>query len=295
MTNRTQILLFLALLAVAEAMLAFTSRHVDMHSAAGAFVMLGTMWAPGLIGMAVQLGGTNSLSGMGWKPGKPVYLAIGYLAPLLYGGIPVLIAAATGNGVLNPHRWAIGAGHWGLPPTIANGLLLLATVVTLPGLIMGLGEEIGWRGFLVPKLARHFGFWGIVNVSAPIWLAFHLPGMVLMGYRGAGTPFWWSLLCFSGMIYAASVLLTWLRLKSNSVWPAAISHATHNTFIQIMFGLAMNGNARTPWLVGEFGILTPIAFGLLAALLLRWGGVPRTAGEAEYQADRDAQRSVAMA
>lgn len=278
MTPRAQLNLFLGIVAAAELALAFAGTRVDMHAGAGALVMLGIMWAPGMVGMGIQLAANRSLRGLGWLPGKPLYLAIGYLAPLVYGGLPFLLAAAIGHGTLDPHRWAIGAGHWGLPPTIVNGLLLLGTVVILPGLVMGLGEEIGWRGFMVPRLAERHGFWGVVNRSAAIWLAFHLPGMFLLGYNGPGTPLWWSLLCFAALIYGGSILFTWLRLRSGSFWPAAIAHATHNSFIQIMFGLAMHPDGSTAWLVGEFGALTPVCLGILVALLLHWGGIPTTPG-----------------
>jgi uncharacterized protein len=281
MDDRKQITAFLVALAVVESALAAAAVRVDPRSGAGGAVMLATMWAPGLIGLAVQFAGARTLRGMGWKPGRLRYLAIGYFAPLIYGGLPFLISAAVGAGALNPQRWAVGAGHWGLPPTIANGLLLLGTVVLLPALVMGLGEEIGWRGFLVPKLARLFGFWGTVNASAIVWLVFHLPGMILLGYRGAGTPLWWSLLCFAALVYGGTVLFTWLRLRSGSFWPAAIAHATHNTVIQIMFGLAMIYNGVTPWLVGEFGLLTPVALGAAALALVHWGGVPATEAAAQ--------------
>ncbi|HEX8669334.1 MAG TPA: CPBP family intramembrane glutamic endopeptidase [Allosphingosinicella sp.] len=267
---------FLAIVALAEAALTVAMQRVDPSSTAAALVMVGIMWAPGLAALGVQLAFERTLRGFGWKPGPARYFGAAYAMPFLYGGLCLLAAQALGAGEINFDRWAAGAPNWGMPPHALYGMLIQMTVFLLPGIVMGLGEELGWRGFLAPKLGRLFSFWGVVNVSFVIWLAFHLPGMVFGGYHGQGTPLWYSFLCFSALLYPGTVLLTWLRFRSNSLWPCVLYHGAHNAFIQIMWNSAFRPDETGPWLLGEFGAVTPVVFGLLLFLLVRARGVPRT-------------------
>ena len=49
------------------------------------------------------------------------------------------------------------------------------------------GEEIGWRGFLVPELAKVLPFTGVALVSGLIWASWHYP-ITAVVYRDAGLP-----------------------------------------------------------------------------------------------------------
>ena len=125
----------------------------------------------------------------------------------------------------------------------------MAVVGTAISLFSATGEEIGWRGFLVPALAERFGFWGVSMISAAIWTAYHLPLIFFAGYSGQGVPLGYSLACFCAMVFAISPLLTALRLRSGTFWTTALMHASHNLFIQSIFASAFNPTATTPWLV----------------------------------------------
>jgi uncharacterized protein len=258
MSAKKQLSWFLGILAIAEAALTYAMTRVDPHGAAGAAVMVGVMWAPGLVGMGIQFWVARSLRGMGWGIGRKRYLAAAYLVPMAYGFLPFLAAVTVGHGSWTFHQWADVSGRWGLPATIPTGFLLATTLFLLPSMLMGLGEEIGWRGFMVPKLQQMGGFWFVANASYPIWLAFHLPGMFFGGYHGIGIPIWWSFLCFAALLYPGTVFFTWLRIRSGSIWPCALAHGAHNLFIQMLFALAIKWDATTPWLVGEFGALTAL-------------------------------------
>jgi membrane protease YdiL (CAAX protease family) len=238
-------------------------------------LMLGVMWTPGLVALGVQLSSEHNLRGFGWKPGAARYWALAYIFPFVYGGLALVAAQALGGGSISFERWSHGAVRWGLPEHALFGMLIQMTVFMIPGIVTGLGEEIGWRGFLVPRLARLFGFWGVVNTSFLIWLAFHMPGMLGGAYRGDGTPLWYSFICFAALLYPATVLMTWLRLRSRSLWPCVIQHAAHNCFIQVMWRSAFKTNDLSPWLLGEFGVLLPILSGLMVVALIVSTGLPR--------------------
>ena len=175
-------------------------------------LMLGIMWTPGLVALALQLAVRRTVRGFGWAPGPARFYAIAYLLPLAYGGLALVAAQLLGAGTIDFQRWATGAGRWGLPEHALYGMLIQMTLFMIPGLVTGIGEEIGWRGFLVPKLSERLGFWGIVNVSYVICLAFDLPGVFGGGYHGNGTPLPYALLCFAAVLSPGTVFLTALRL-----------------------------------------------------------------------------------
>lgn len=258
---------FVGLSLVGSLALALAFQGIDPFSTLGNVLGLLAMWLPALAALAVKCLGERSLRMDGWRAGPPRYWLAAYIAPLLYGGIPFALAAAIGTGEFNGERLAIGAGNWGLEPTVGNGILLLTTVLILPGLLMALGEEIGWRGYLFPRLVARYGFWSAVNIGAVIWFAFHVPGLAAGLYGPAELPLWWSLALFAGLIWSGSLFYGWLRLKSGSIWPVALAHAAHNTFIQMLFGLGFTSDGTTPYLAGEFGILTVVLMAGTAAIL----------------------------
>lgn len=269
-----------------EVLLSVLMKKISPRSASAAGLMLGVMWTPGLVALAVQLCSERTLRGFGWKPGAMRYWGLAYVFPFVYGGLALVVAQALGGGTIDFDRWSHGAARWGLPEHALFGMLIQMTLFMIPGIVTGLGEEIGWRGFLVPRLVRFFGFWGVVNASFVIWLAFHMPGMLGGSYRGDGTPLWYSFVCFATFLYPATVLMTWLRLRSGSLWPCVIQHAAHNCFIQVMWRSAFKTNDLTPWLLGEFGVLLPMLSGLMVIGLLVKVGIPSSDLMLQQQHDR---------
>lgn len=127
--------------------------------------------------------------------------------------------------------------------------MLFGTVILLRSTASALGEEIGWRGFLVPELAKQMSFTKLSVLTGLIWAVWHSPILLFADYN-AGTNRWFAL---GVMVTAMSFVMAWLTLKSNSVWPAAISHASHNLYIQAIFDQLMRNTVRTLWYTTEFG------------------------------------------
>jgi membrane protease YdiL (CAAX protease family) len=124
----------------------------------------------------------------------------------------------------------------------------------VPNLVMALGEEIGWRGLLVPELAKITSFTKTALISGIIWAAWHMPVIFLTGYyQGEGTPVVYSAACFAVMIVSGSFAYAWLRLKSGSLWTAAFLHASHNVFLDALSRITGN-TGITAYIIGEFGI-----------------------------------------
>jgi membrane protease YdiL (CAAX protease family) len=127
--------------------------------------------------------------------------------------------------------------------------------VPLPLLIncfAGFGEELGWRGFLWPLLRGRFTFLAATAILTPVWLAYHIPG-VLDGVYGS----------IGGLPAFATALLGWVLFigvvtdRSRSLWPAVLCHAAWNTYLETSYTGLVDGKPVPSFtgtgLVGEFG------------------------------------------
>jgi membrane protease YdiL (CAAX protease family) len=229
------------------------------------------MWCPGVAALASALVYRRSLRGFGWGPGKPRYLALGYGLPLLYAGAAYIAVWLTGLGrFYDPRGVADTATRFGFGGRAPEVAILVWAAVTLPVMvpvacITALGEEIGWRGFLAPELAKLVCFRRTALLSGIVWGLWHLPLILFDGCSG-GTPAWYSLSCFTALILDAGVVFAWLRLCSRSLWPAVIRHAGHNAVIQSFLNPITGDTGPTPYLIGEFGLALALA-GVVAGII----------------------------
>jgi membrane protease YdiL (CAAX protease family) len=105
-------------------------------------------------------------------------------------------------------------------------------------------------------------------ISGAIWAAWHVPVIVGADYN-SGTPAWFAIPCFAVSVISMAFPLAWLRMRSASVWPATILHASHNLFIQSFFDQVTVDTGPTKYLVGEFGALLAGTIAVTAWLVWR--------------------------
>jgi membrane protease YdiL (CAAX protease family) len=206
----------------------------------------------------------GDIASLGLSRFAPRYALAGYLIPLCYAAVAYIAVWSTGLGGFPSTEgiaklaaqvgWHVTAPASFIPPYF----LLVATTFMVGSVAHALGEEIGWRGYLAPRMVARLGFtWGAI-LSGAIWACWHLPIMIFGNYN-AGTPFWFGFTCFASFVIASAVIMTWLRLKSNSVWPSVIMHASHNAFIQTFFTpLTAPRGTLTAYAIDEFGFVTPL-------------------------------------
>ena len=101
-----------------------------------------------------------------------------------------------------------------------------------------------------------------------LWSAWHAPVLFLANFAGE-TPRAFAIACFTTSLVGMSFVYAWLRLRTGSLWPAVVLHASHNVFITPIFSMLTVANAYTPWAIDEFGYLLAIASLLLAAVAWR--------------------------
>lgn len=198
------------------------------------------MWSVGLAGVITLLVVDHSVRDLGLRLCHPRYAAIAAAVPLIYC-LAIYVPV-----------WVSGVGGF------RGGTYVLARAAAAPfhllvNLVLAAGEEIGWRGVLVPNLARISGFATTALLPGAIWAVWHYPDILLFGYN-ADTEIAFALCCFSISLIGLGIFLTWLRLASNSVWPAILFHAVHNTFLWGVFERATQNGKFTAYITTEFGI-----------------------------------------
>lgn len=227
------------------------------------------MWCPGLAALVTCKYLGRDLSTLGWKWGNSRYQIICYLIPLAYGAVSYALVWLGGfGGFYNSQFVGLVSKDLGLGPmptwlTIPVYFLFTATISVIMDLATVLGEEIGWRGFLVPELAKRHGFAATAIISGLIWAFWHYP-LLLFGDYHPDTPVWFYLPLFTLLVPAINFVWTWMRLKSGSLWPCVVLHAAHNTFIQRFFDPLTVYNKKTPYVAGEFGVALSVVSILMA-------------------------------
>jgi len=231
------------------------------------------MWMPALAAFATcrLLKIDPATLGWSWRPAR--YEGLAYLLPVFYA-TPVYVACW----IFVPHSLGFGvladaaAESYAMPrsPGVAAllSIIVFATFGLVRSLASALGEEIGWRGFLLPRLIGRFGFSGGCLISGCIWALWHYPALLLADYN-SGTPKLYALICFTMMVIATAFLLGWLRLRSRSLWPCAVLHASHNLFIQAIFDALTRPDRKALYVTTEFGFGLATTIAVTAFYLIR--------------------------
>lgn len=149
-----------------------------------------------------------------WQVGAPLYLfAIGYMAATK------LLAALI-------HRMAVGAwpAFGDTPWPLMLGAILVSTWTQA-------GEEVGWRGYALPRLATHLGLGGASIALGVIWALWHLPLFFLPGSGSDGQSF----PIYLAQVTGLSVAMAWLYWRARgSLLLVMLMHASVNNTIGIV-------------------------------------------------------------
>ena len=193
---------------------------------------------------------------IGFGPASWRWLAVALVLPALLIAISFAIAAAIGV-VSFPNGLAID------PVQLVLELFVI-------GLLLALAEEIGWRGYLLPRLSRLVRGGRAALLTGAGHAAFHLPALLLTTvYQSAGAriivvPMVMVTLTAAGVIYA------WLRYASGSVWPVALAHNAFNTAVSAGAGAAVASSpALMAYVTTETGVVTMVLTVATATWLLR--------------------------
>lgn len=182
----------------------------------GPLFLLG-VFAPGIVALVLtgRAGGRTALTALlhrlvDWQVSARWYLfAIGYMA-----AVKLTVALL--------YRAALGA--WPRFGTEPWYLMLAATLAST--LMLGqAGEEVGWRGYALPRLAERFGLGAASVLLGIVWALWHLP----LFFFPAGDTFHQSFPLYLLQVTALSVALAWLYSNTRgSLLPVMLLHAAAN-------------------------------------------------------------------
>lgn len=172
---------------------------------------------------------------------------------------------------------------------VLNAVLLGKSIAIVPNeapiftLIIGLlvvGEEIGWRGFALPRLQTRFNSLTASLILGGLWAAWHLPNAFIpgLGYYLTAFP------VFLVYVVSMTVLFTWLaNCTHGSVWIAWLFHAAINVSAAFLF---IGDNLRQWWLsAGVFAVTALMIVLVKGSDLARQTTAPLESAFVEQQPD----------
>jgi membrane protease YdiL (CAAX protease family) len=240
-------------------------------------LVLAMMWTPGLVSLACRLAMREGIADVSFRLGRrPArsYL-VAWLMPVAVGLLAYGPAWASGLETFEaPSGSSFGLDGTSGPLRFAVTVGIVLTLGTALSAISALGEEIGWRGYMLTRLIEarvpH-----PVLASGVIWGLWHVP-LILSGQYAAGPYPLLSASMFMISIVAGAVVAADVRLRSGSVWPAVLFHSAWNAVIQGAFDVFTRGggaSTTTSIWIGESGILVVVA-SVLCAIPLVHRGIP---------------------
>ena len=171
------------------------------------FALILTRWFEGSEGLRKEL-----RARLRYEPGTGVWLAVAGVVPIATLALATFVARATGGGA---------------PWTPASAIPVMIGVQVITGAV---GEELGWRGYLLPRLRLHLGALGAAWTMAVLWSLWHLPAFFTPGMPHQTMPMIWALLAI--LFFGVFLAFVFVR-AGESIWAPMLAHLSFN----IMSGL----------------------------------------------------------
>lgn len=214
------------------------------------------------------------------------FLGLGLAVPVTLVFAALIVGSALGVypadfATFSAFRDLLALQSGGQPALPIGTLVALQFVNVVLGSILNLlpalGEELGWRGWLLPHLLR-FGTIPALLISGVIWGLWHAP-LILLGYNYPTAPGWLGVLMMVGMCITMGSVFAWLRIRSRSIWPAALAHGTLNASVGLVVVFARSGSTVDTvhaTILGWSGWILPVILvvTLIATGQFRWPAAP---------------------
>src|SRR5215204_4471298 len=211
--------------------------------------LLPLMWTPAAASVVARLVLREGFADVSFRFGgrrtfRMILLALVF--PIIIGLVAYGIAWATGLAQFDPKPagsgWLYGSfvGDTASPVTIFVVMIAKAvTIGTILSAVFAIGEEIGWRGYMLTRLIDA-GVPRPVLASSLIWGLWHIP-LILGGVYVAGSNPYVTAVLFMVSVTSMGFVFARMRLETGSIWPAIALHGAWNTIIQGAFDPATTG------------------------------------------------------
>ena len=245
------------------------------------FYLMACMLIPALASILVRAFTKEGFRKMGWAPGFQNGGWKWYLAAF-FGPTLCMLLGAVAYFLIFPARFdpsgaamkavlsQAGIAEAQIPLVMGVQLiqgLLIGPIINVP---FTLGEELGWRSYLLPKLTGLYGQRKAILLSGLVWGLWHAP-IIAMGHN-YGTGYWgWPILGILAMVVfclAMGSFEAFLTFRTGSVWPAAMAHSSLNaiTATPVYFALGTNSPFVGPMMTGLIGGWALLALAILCYL-----------------------------
>jgi membrane protease YdiL (CAAX protease family) len=230
---------------------------IKAHGTSSSPLILAIMMVPGLTAIGCSYLFKHSFLDLGLNHCSTKLLSLAYAVPAVSAILMLLILVVTGI-----DQWTTYGAK-----SVFQALLVKPTLGVAMNFLFAAGEELGWRGFLHTHLRQAQVRYPAL-LTGIIWSVWHFPLILFSDYMTSSLPFL-SAAVFTLAVTSFSVFLAWLRDQSNSVLPAALAHASHNTWIQAIIPSFFTAGALHPFFGGESGFVLAILYLCVAIVVDR--------------------------
>lgn len=136
----------------------------------------------------------------------------------------------------------LGVADFAPAEDVLPTMMLVAPLLVIT-MVMTLGEEIAWRGYLTYTLAP-WGFWRSALAIGAFWSLWHLP--LTASYWIDGALAGREVAATSVNLLLAAIVLSAVRYFSRSVWPAVAGHAMLNTILVFAYSNLITPTSDLP-------------------------------------------------
>jgi len=211
--------------------------------------------------------------GLGFRLGKKIFLL---LAPLFSFLFIVIVYAI--SFLFNPDLFSIEQAYKvirdlitynensSLLMNILKAALLQLLLAPLLNILIFIGEEVGWRGFLYPNLISIYGKKGLI-FGGLIWGVWHTP-MIYFYDLNFGENHHLGLIFMTTFCILAGIILQYIYEKSNSIYSVALMHGMLNVSATFIFYFSVTKEHRY-FIDGGTGIIGLFILLIIAYLCYR--------------------------
>lgn len=212
----------------------------------------------------------SMMLGISFKDKKWIYFVVAMLLPWLYFELGHAISILAFPKAFDP-------GYYKVLDIDKKVVFIMPIAAIINSTIMSFaafGEEGGWRGYMMPKLTELVGTKKAVFMGGMIWGLWHAP-LTCAGHN-FGTDYpgfpYLGILIMCIDCTSMGIMLTYVTVKSGSIWPAAIMHAVNNAnpgILQFFLNTEKANELMPNPILGWVFLLIPnVIFGVLCLVLL---------------------------
>ncbi len=232
---------------------------------------IGVVAALKVMGYSLKKG----LVAYGLRGGKAEYIIPAIAIPYTIYGLSIIYALVVGYGIVNPVEQIkqlpiLQGKHLPFSNEVFLALIVVSAIIngSTIATLLALGEEMGWRGFLLREIGEKTGLYPATIIIGIIWSLWHAP-LILAGYNYPHHPDIVGLGMFTLICIVWSIVLSQLRVLGRSVIPPAVMHGNINAIGPTILLSFTVGDELYTSPVGIIGLIASATIALILSVHVR--------------------------